>query len=122
MWNGWLLFLAGGGLYVALECFWRGHSHISMFLTGGVAVVLINGFATRYSHLPLVLTSAICAVIITALEFLAGAVVNVRLGLGVWDYSHLRYQLYGQVCLRYSLLWFALSVPAVWILQLVNTI
>lgn len=109
-------------MYVVLEYFWRGWSHISMFITGGVALVLLDGVVTRFSTLPLVLLCAICTLIITALEFIAGAVVNVRLGLKVWDYSHLPYNLYGQICLRYSLLWFGLSVPAVTVLQLVNTI
>ena len=42
MWNGWLLFLIGGALYVALEYFWRGYSHVSMFVTGGAALMLLG--------------------------------------------------------------------------------
>ena len=114
--------MIGGALYVALEYFWRGYSHVSMFVTGGAALMLLGGIATRFPTQPLILLGAAGAVVITALEFIAGAVVNVRLGLRVWDYSQLPYNLYGQVCLRYSLLWFALSVPAVTALQLVNTI
>lgn len=122
MLNWFLIFLIGGGLYVALEYFWRGFSHISMFFTGGVALVMLNGIATRFDRLPLILVAAMCTLVITALEFVVGALVNVRLGLRVWDYSALPHNLYGQVCLRYSLLWFALSVPTVAVLQLVNTL
>lgn len=117
-----LLFLIGGGVYVALEFFWRGWSHPSMFATGGLALVLLNGLSTRLSAFPLVLLCAIATLVLTALEFVVGALVNVRLKLRVWDYSHLPNNLYGQVCLRYSLLWFGLSVPAVVALQLVNAI
>ena len=120
--NGWLLFLIGGGLYVALEYFWRGWSHPSMFFTGGAALVLMSGLVARFAGLPLIALAAMSALLITALEFVVGALVNVRLGLKVWDYSRLPHNLYGQVCLRYSLLWFALSVPVVTALQLVNTI
>ncbi len=107
---------------MALEYFWRGWSHLSMFVTGGVALVLLSGLVTRFTGLPLIALSAMSALLITALEFVVGALVNVKLGMKVWDYSHLPNNLYGQVCLRYSLLWFALSVPLVTVLQLVNTI
>lgn len=117
-----LLFLVGGGLYVALEYFWRGWSHISMFATGGVALILLSGLVARFGTLPLILLAAAATLIVTALEFIVGAIVNVRLGLGVWDYSQIRYNLYGQVCLRYSLLWFALCVPVLTMIQLVNAI
>ena len=117
-----VLFLVGGSLYVALEYFWRGFSHVSMFITGGVALVLLNGLATRFATLPLAALGAISAVVVTALEFVVGALVNVRLGLRVWDYSGVRWNLYGQVCLGYSLLWFGLCVPVVAVLQLVNAI
>ena len=117
-----VLFLVGGGLYVALECFWRGRSHISMFLAGGVSLLLLGGVTLRFPGLPVIALCAVGAVLITAVEFITGAVVNVRLNLGVWDYSHLPLNLYGQVCARYSLLWFLLSAPAVALIQLVNAI
>ena len=43
--------------------------------------------------------------IVTALEFLTGCVVNLRLHWAVWDYSANRFQLLGQVCALYSFLW-----------------
>ena len=48
---------------------------------------------------------------ITAIEFVAGAIVNVRLKLNVWDYSKMPLNLYGQVCLPFSLLWCLLTLP-----------
>ena len=45
------------------------------------------------------------------MEFITGAVVNVLLGWGVWDYSDRPLNLYGQVCLLYSLYWLLLSIP-----------
>ncbi len=106
-----ILFSLGGCLYVALELFWRGHSHVSMFIAGGVALVLLYGVFTYFSLLPALLQCLIGAMVITAIEFITGAIVNLRLGLHVWDYSCLPYNLYGQVCLRYSMLWILLCAP-----------
>lgn len=114
------MFVLGGGLYVALEFFWRGRSHVSMFLAGGAALALFGGVVTRFEALPMAALCLMGSVLITALEFIAGAVVNVRLRLAVWDYSRLPFNLYGQICLRYSLLWFGLSAPAVVIVKVVN--
>lgn len=117
-----ILFLLGGGLYVVLELFWRGRSHISMFFAGGTALMLIGGLYRWFAQWPVFWLCAAGTLIITAVEFLAGAVVNVRLGLSVWDYSRLPCNLYGQICLRYSLAWFLLSVPAIGIAGFVYSI
>ncbi len=107
-----LLFLAGGALYVTLELFWRGRSHPSMFVAGGAVLVLFYGVFTYFPALSLPVKCVLGAVLITAVEFITGAVVNVRLQLKVWDYSALPYNLYGQICLRFSALWLLLSAPA----------
>lgn len=107
-----VLFLLGGVVYVLLELFWRGRSHISMAIAGGVSLVLLYGVFTHYPELPLIVKCVLGACIITAVEFIAGALVNVRMRLAVWDYSRLPYNLYGQICLRYSALWLLLCVPA----------
>lgn len=103
-------FLLGGAAYVLLELLWRGRSHISMFFAGGLALALLHGLFLRF-HMPLLLKCFVGGLVITAIEFVAGALVNVRLLLGVWDYSKVPFNLYGQVCLPFSLLWCALTVP-----------
>ncbi len=105
-----------------LEFFWRGRSHIAMFITGGVALLLIGGFVRRFPAWPVWLTCAAGAILITALEFIVGAVVNVRMGLHVWDYSNQPLQLYGQICLPYTLLWYGLTAPAILIVKVVNAL
>ena len=55
------------------------------------------------------------AVIISELEFLTGYVVNVILGYDVWDYSYLPYNLMGQICVGYSLLWMFLSLAIIFV-------
>ena len=115
------LFLLGAVLYVTLELFWRGRSHISMALAGGLSLVLLFGIYTRYPALPLLARCIVGSAVITAVEFITGAIVNVRLRLGVWDYSTLPFNLYGQICPRFSLLWAALCAPASAVVDFVYT-
>lgn len=106
-----VLFCIGGILYLTAELLWRGSSHWSMFALGGLCFLiigLINERSRRY--IPLVLQMAVSAFIITILEFIAGYILNVRLGMEVWDYYDLPYNIMGQVCPLYTLLWFFLSL------------
>ncbi len=114
-----LLFLLGGGLYVVLELFWRGHTHVSMALAGGASLVLLYGVFTRLPITSVLLRCLTGSVIITAVEFITGYFVNIRKGLNVWDYSGLRFNLYGQISLQYSLLWAGLTAPASVIIDVV---
>ncbi|MBO5198133.1 MAG: hypothetical protein J6B85_06380 [Lachnospiraceae bacterium] len=106
-------FLAGGFAYGGIEILTRGYSHISMFIAGGLCFVfigLLNEFlGEKLSFLSLMVLSAL---IITAVEFITGVIVNLWMGLGVWDYSYLPYNLKGQICLLFTNLWFLLSAPA----------
>ena len=90
-----------------------------MFVAGGLSLVLIGGLVRVAANLPLIVLAALSALLITALEFLFGTAVNLCLNWDVWDYSDFRFQLYGQISLVYSVLWFLLSVPAVWLFRLV---
>ena len=105
-----ILFSIGGIAYLITELLWRGSSHWSMFILGG-ACFLIVGLINEKSrgNIPLLLQMLISAIIITALEFLTGYIVNIRMGLSVWDYYRMPYKIMGQVCLMYSILWFFLS-------------
>lgn len=51
--------------------------------------------------------------IVTVLELLVGLVVNRWLGWNVWDYSDMPFNLWGQVCLQFSVAWFFLSAAAI---------
>ncbi|MCM1124513.1 MAG: hypothetical protein NC416_18210 [Eubacterium sp.] len=107
-----VLFLIGGGLYTWIETLWRGYSHWTMFLLGGLCFVIM-GLLNEYKipwHWCLLRQSIVSAVIITVFEFVTGCIVNLRLGWNIWDYSGLPFNLYGQICLYYFLLWIPLSM------------
>ena len=106
------LFVIGGLTYTIIELLWRRRTHPSMFLVGGACFQLMGGIHTRYRRLPLLLRCGLCALAVTAVEFVSGCILNRWLKLGVWDYSKMRCNLLGQVCLLYSVLWMLLSIPA----------
>ena len=103
-------FIIGGLLYLLLELAWRGRSHLSMFITGGLCCMLLSALFLRYAP-AWPLRFLLAGLVITAAEFLCGLAVNRRLGLGVWDYSARSRNLYGQVCLDFSLLWCLMALP-----------
>ena len=51
--------------------------------------------------------------VITLAELGAGLILNVWLKLDIWDYSRLPGNLWGQVCLKYALLWVVLAGTAI---------
>lgn len=94
---------------MGLELLWRRRTHWSMGLAGGLCAGLLWAlFSAR--AMPWWGAYLWGMGVITAVEFLTGLVVNRLLRLGVWDYSKCRYQLYGQICLPFSLLWGGLGL------------
>ncbi len=83
-----------------------------MALTGGAACSGIYFLEGRLQHLPLTVKSLLGGLYITLLELFVGCTVNLALGWQVWDYSHLPFNLFGQICPLYSLFWTLLSLPA----------
>lgn len=109
-----VLFGMGGVAYIVIEMLWRGYSHWSMFMLGGMCFLVI-GFINEQSRgrLPLLSQMAIGSAAITALEFLTGYVVNIKLGMNVWSYYDMPYNIMGQICLEYTVMWFFLSAGCI---------
>lgn len=109
-----VLIWTGGLSYVLIEFMWRGYSHWTMFFVGGVAFWMI-GCINEYIDwdMPLWKQMAIGSLIITCLEFISGFLINIVLGWQVWDYSDLPFNVLGQICLPFSIIWFFVSLPAI---------
>lgn len=113
-----ILFLVGGSLYYLIELTWKsvrgGTMHWSMFLLGGISFLLIGALNEYFSwDMGLLFQALIGAFIITALEFCTGLIFNVWLGLDIWDYSRLPFNVMGQICLPFTLAWVILAEIAV---------
>ncbi len=108
------LFCIGGAAYGLLEVLWRGSTHWTMAVLGGGMFVLLGWLNEHLPwSMPLRWQALLGAAAVTAAEFLTGCVVNLWLGWAVWDYSDQPFQLLGQICLPYALLWVPLSAAAI---------
>ena len=109
-----ILGFIGGLLYVGIELMWRGYSHWTMFVLGGLCFVCLGRINEVIPwNMPLWQQALIGTAIITGLEFITGCIVNLWLGWNVWDYSNVRFNLFGQICLPYAILWFPLSAVGI---------
>lgn len=109
-----ILFLLGGSAYVLMELVFRGRSHWTMFLMGGVLFLILGGLNEAISwDMPLLFQGVLGALIVTGTELAAGCVLNLWLGMDIWDYSDLPCNFMGQICLSFSLLWVGVSILAI---------
>ena len=97
-----LLFFCGGIAYYLIEVLFRGHSHWSMAICGGTCLVGIYYINRRLSDFSYAIRALICSLLITAVEFLAGCIVNLWLGWNVWSYNSLPFNFLGQISLVFS--------------------
>ena len=106
-----IIYLIGSVGYSLIEILWRGFTHWTMAVTGGVCFLLLYQIDGRHEteRLPAKCLRGACW--ITAIEFIVGCVVYLKLKWAVWDYSDLFGNLLGQVCPLYFALWFLLCVP-----------
>lgn len=110
----------GGLTYMGIEILWRGHTHWTMGVLGGVCFVLIGLLDEWQDHPPMLLQMVQGACIVTVIELFSGLVLNVWLGLDVWDYSNMPGNVMGQICPQFSCAWLFLSFVAIKLENLVH--
>lgn len=105
-----ILIFIMGSIYMVLEGLWSGWTHISMLGVGGVAAFFIGKLneQPKFYDRKMWQECLIGTFIILILEFTSGMILNVWLGLGIWDYSREPFNLYGQICIPYTVIWFLL--------------
>lgn len=103
--------LVGAVLYPLLEIAFRGRSHWSMSLAGGLCLVLLALLQQLLKKSSLRLRCLAGALTITIVELAFGCMVNLYLGLNVWNYSHMPGNVLGQICPFFCCLWFLLCIP-----------
>lgn len=114
LWQHLPRWLIGGLLYGLLEIIHHGHTHWTMIMLAALLCIpldLTNELLPW--HLPLWLQGMLGGLTITVAELLAGLVLNVWLGLGIWDYSHLFGNILGQICLPFYFIWIAASAVGI---------
>lgn len=115
-----LLWVWTGTFYFFIEVAWKtansrpeAISWTMLLLAIFLAVPLERFGAELPWNMPLPVQALICTGAITAVEFCAGCILNLWLGLGVWDYSHMAWNILGQVCPQFAVVWFFLSMIAI---------
>ena len=108
------LFVIGGLIYMMIELIYRGYTHWTMGIVGGLAFIeigLINEFYSwdMYFEKQVIIGD----LLVTFTEFIAGLILNVWLGLGIWDYSNLPFNIMGQICIPFMFLWLFLVAIAI---------
>lgn len=112
-----LLWFWGGTVYYLLEVVYKtatGHpERISWTML--VVVILLTVPVERCGaelpwSCPLWLQAAACAALVTVVELVAGLILNVWLGLGVWDYSQFPGNLWGQICPQFAAVWWVICL------------
>ena len=108
-----IIYCLGGLIYAGIELLWRGWTHWTMLLCGGLCFYFIYYFSG--TGIPLYRKCVLCTAVIAVVEFLTGCIVNLKLNWAIWDYSQLPFNLLGQICPQFLLVWLILSVPALYL-------
>ena len=108
-----MLIMIMGAFYMVLEGLWRGWTDISMSVVGGLCGFLIGRLNEQpaFHNRKMWEQCLIGTFIVLLIEFVSGMILNVYLGLAIWDYSNTWGNIYGQICIPYAILWF-LVIPA----------
>ena len=107
------VFTLGGLLYGLIEILWRGFTHWTMLICGGLCLSLM--YKISLLAIPALKKYILSTAAIITVEFYAGCILNIFLKLQIWDYSDKAYNLLGQICPLYLILWFILSVPGIFL-------
>lgn len=103
------IFIIFGISYFTLEILYRGYSHWTMILLGGIVSVLIGLINEITPNMRMWKQMLLGTMLVTLFEFILGYILNIKLGLSIWDYSNIPFNIMGQICLPFSFLWFVLS-------------
>ncbi len=112
-----LLWFWAGGVYFFAEVIWKtaqGRPETISWTMFALAIILaipMERFGAELPwEMPLITQAGISALAVIATEFVAGLILNVALGLGIWDYSNMPGNIMGQICPQFALLWFVVSI------------
>lgn len=115
-----LLFLIGAVGYGSIEMIWRGYTHWSMMIAGGLCFILFSIVSERMSGHHILLQATICALGVTAIEFVFGLVFNLWLRMEVWDYSNMPFNILGQICPLFTLMWAGIAIAFLPLADIIN--
>ncbi len=108
-----------GMVYFVIEGIWRipkgGDANISMLFVGGLCGLLIGSInqIPKFYNMSVFKQSLIGTGIVLVIEYIAGYILNIKMGLDIWDYSDMFFNINGQICLEFGLIWLLLMPASV---------
>ena len=111
------VFLTGCFAYGLMEITARGYTHWTMALTGGLILTVLYEINKNLFNAPMWQKCLLGSLIITSVEFTVGVIDNIIMGWQVWDYSDMPFNILGQICLPFTVLWFFVCIPAMFICE-----
>lgn len=115
-----LCFLLGAVGYSAIEVIWRGYTHWTMMIAGGVCFIIFSVVEERLRDRGLPLKAAVCGLGVTAVEFIFGVLFNLIFKMNVWDYSNMPFNIWGQICPIFTLLWAGVAIAFLPLAEVIN--
>ena len=103
-----LLLTFSGYIYVCLELLFRGRSDITMMFCASICVIpmiYLNNIFTY--NVDFLLQLILCTIFATWIEYIFGYIFNTD--YHIWDYRNMPFNISGQICLPFSLLWMVIA-------------
>ncbi|MCC8016484.1 MAG: putative ABC transporter permease [Clostridiales bacterium] len=79
-----------------------------MYFAAGLILLFLELISAEMKKAPLFMKCLLGTIFITAVEFIFGCVFNLKYNFAVWDYSKQPFNILGQICLPFSLIWFGI--------------
>ncbi len=111
-----MVFLLGAIGYPLIELAWRRRTHPAMALAGGLAALALRRISK--TNRPLRHQALLGGLSITGIEYAIGKLFNRR--YRIWDYRNVPFNVHGQICLPFTLVWCALSAAALSFFRLMD--
>lgn len=117
-----LLFLVGYCTYISIEVTYRNISYPIMGICGGLAILLLDKINDNISwNVDLCLQGLCGSTLITFFELIIGEIaLHTSLLPVMWDYSNVPLNFDGVICLPFSIVWFFLSILAIFLADAIN--
>lgn len=117
-----LLFLVGYCTYISIEVTYRNISYPIMGICGGLAILLLDKINDNISwNVDLCLQGLCGSALITFFELIIGEIaLHTSLLPVMWDYSNVPLNFDGVICLPFSIVWFFLSIFAIFLADAIN--
>lgn len=110
-----------GMCYFTLEGLYRipqgGYANIAMLFVGGFCGLIVGSInqIPQFYKMTVWKQSIIGAIVVLIVEYISGYVLNIKMGLDIWDYSDMYFNLNGQICFEFAVIWFLLMPTAIWL-------